>query len=293
MLAMLATLAETDELAILRPMRTGAFTWTSILASALVALVVCSALACGDAPIDGPLASDDAVNLPDRVKTEAPEAGPSGTTKTPDGGTTTTSTTLTVTLSGSGTGTIASTPAGVTCTGTTCKGTFARGTMVSLTTTPAAGSVFGGWSGGCTGSAACAIKLDADAAAAADLESLDGAWSGTYTNGRSVNGCMFNNAGKLAVTGATSATAPSQSASVTGLELRNLNGCSLVGTTTGAAPSSAITLAGGTLTGTWTFDVQGANGTLAFPFTAKVTGKTMAGTWTCTGCTGSFTLTKL
>ena len=284
-------------------MRPRAFTSIPILASALVA---CGALvglfafaalaACGDAPIDGPLASDDGVNLPDRVKTEAPEAGPSGTTtKTPDGGggTTTTSTTLTVTLSGTGTGTIASTPAGVTCTGTTCKGSFARGTMVSLTTTPAAGSVFGGWTGGCTGSAACAIKLDADATAAADLESLDGAWSGTYTNGRSVNGCMFNNAGKLAVTGATSATAPSQSASVTGLELRNLNGCSLVGTTTGSASSAPITVAGGTLTGTWTFDVQGANGTLAFPFTAKVTGKTMAGTWTCTGCTGSFTLTKL
>jgi hypothetical protein len=278
-------------------MRPVAFASISSVAFGLVALVALATgsalVACGNAPIDGPLESDDGVTLPDRVKTPAPDGGTGGTTTTPDSGTTTTtSATLTVTLSGSGTGTIASTPAGVTCTGTTCKGTFARGTMVSLTTTPAAGSVFGGWSGGCTGSAACAIKLDADAAAAADLESLDGAWSGTYTNGRSVSGCMFNNAGKLAVTGATSATAPSQSASVTGLELRNLNGCSLVGTTMGSAPSSAITVAGGTLTGTWTFDVQGANGTLAFPFTAKVTGKTMAGTWTCTGCTGSFTLTK-
>jgi hypothetical protein len=266
---------------------------TSISGLASLAGVVVMLVACGDAPIDGPLESDNGVNLPDRVKTPAPEGGTT-TTKT-DSGTTTTTTskvTLTVTLSGSGTGAITSMPSGVTCTGTTCKGTFARGTMVSLTPTPAAGSVFGGWSGGCTGSAACAIKLDADGVAAADLESLDGAWSGTYTNGRSVNGCMFNNAGNLNVTGATSATAPSQSATVTGLELRNLNGCSLQGTTTGSAPSSAITVAGGTLTGTWTFAVSGINGTLAFPFTATVTGKTMSGKWTCTGCTGAFTLTK-
>jgi len=269
-------------------MRSVGLTSISIMASSVVMLVMLGA--CGDAPIDGPLESDDGVKLPNRVKTPAPEGG---TTTTTDSGTTTTSTvTFTVTLSGSGTGTVASMPSGITCTGTTCKGTFARGTMVSLTPTPAAGSVFGGWSGGCTGSAACAIKADADVAAGADLESLDGAWSGSYTNTRTVNGCTFNNAGKLNVTGATSATAPAQSATVTGLELRNLNGCSLVGTTTGSAPSSAITVAGATLTGTWTFAVSGVNGTLAFPFTAKVTGKTMSGTWTCSGCTGSFTLTK-
>lgn len=263
------------------------------ITSLATSMLMLAALAgCGDAPIDGPLETDDGVNLPERVKTPAPEGG---TTKSSDSGATTTTTTnvaLTVTLSGSGTGTIASTPAGVTCSGKTCTGTFARGTMVSLMPTPAAGSVFGGWSGGCTGSAACAIKLDAAATAAADLESLDGPWTGTYTNGRSVNGCMFNNAGMLDVTGATSATAPAQSATVTGLEIRDLNGCSLVGHSTGSAPSAPITLTGSTLTGTWTFAVQGVSGTLAFPFTAKVTGKTMTGTWTCTGCTGSFTVSK-
>jgi len=248
--------------------------------------------ACGDAPIDGPLESDDGVNLPDRVKTPAPEGGTAKSGSDSGTSTTTSKVALTVTLSGSGTGTVVSTPAGVTCTGTTCKGSFAHGTMVSLTLTPAAGSVFGGWSGGCTGSAACAIKLDADATAAADLESLDGPWSGTYTNNRSVNGCTFNNAGTLNVTGATSATAPTQSATVTGLQIKNLNGCSLQGTSTGSAPSSAITVTDGKLTGTWTFNVQGVSGTLAFPFTATVTGKKMTGTWTCTGCTGSFTVSK-
>ena len=267
---------------------------TSMLISISLALAAAAITACGDAPIDGPLESDDGVTLPDRTKTPAPEGGTTKSGGGTDSGTTTTTAkvSLTVTLSGTGTGTVTSTPAGLTCTGTTCTGSFARGTMVSVTPTPAAGSVFGGWSGGCTGSAACAIKLDADATAAADLESLDGPWSGTYTNGRSVNGCTFSNAGTLNVTGLTSATAPAQSATVTGLELRNLNGCSLVGMTTGSAPSSAITVASNTLTGTWTFNVQNANGTLAFPFTAKVTGKKMTGTWTCTGCTGSFTVSK-
>jgi hypothetical protein len=266
---------------------------TSIIAGvlALGSLAPLGAVGCGDAPIDGPLESGGDVALPDRVKTPTPEAGT--TPPKVDAGTTTATTvTLTVTLSGSGTGLVASMPGSVTCTGTTCKGSFARGTMVSLTVAPAGGSVFAGWSGGCTGNAACAIKMDADTAVTAQLESLDGTWTGSYTNTRPANGCTFNNAGNLTVTGTTTGATLSQSASVTGLQLRQLSGCALVGTTTGTAPSSTVTATAGTLTGTWTFDVQGAGGTLAFPFTAKVTGKTMTGTWTCPSCTGSFTLTK-
>ncbi len=248
-------------------------------------------LACGTAPIDGPLESDDGVKLPDRTKTPAPDGGSAAKIDT-DSGTKAPLVVLTVTLSGTGTGSITSMPSGVTCSGTTCKGSFAHGTMVSLTPAPASGSLFGGWSGGCMGNAACALTMDANVAASADFESLDGAWSGSYTNTRTVNGCTFNNAGKLDVTGTGATTAPAQSATVTGLELRNLQGCTLQGTTTGSAPSAPVTVAGGTLTGTWSFAVAGIGGPLAFPFTAKVTGKTMTGTWTCAGCTGAFTLTK-
>jgi hypothetical protein len=263
-----------------------------VLITGVLALGGLGGVACGDAPIDGPLESGGDLSLPDRVKTEAPDAGPSGSGKTTtDAGTTKTTVTLTVTLSGSGTGLVASMPGSVTCTGTTCKGTFARGTMVSLTVAPAGGAVFAGWSGGCTGSAACAIKMDADTAVTADLESLDGTWSGSYTNSRPANGCTFNNAGTLTVTGTATGGALSQSANITGLQLRQ-SGCQVVGSTTGSAPSAAVAATGGTITGSWTFNVAQVGGTLAFPFTAKVTGKTMTGTWTCPSCTGSFTLTK-
>ncbi len=54
--------------------------------------------------------------------------------------------TLTVTKTGTGTGTVSSIPAGITC-GADCTEAYAYNTVVGLTATPAAGSVFGGWSG--------------------------------------------------------------------------------------------------------------------------------------------------
>ncbi len=54
--------------------------------------------------------------------------------------------TLTVTKAGTGSGTVSSAPAGITC-GADCTEAYAYNTVVVLTPTPAAGSVFGGWSG--------------------------------------------------------------------------------------------------------------------------------------------------
>src|SRR5207247_1406503 len=51
--------------------------------------------------------------------------------------------TLTVTKTGSGGGTVTSSPAGIIC-GATCSASFASGTSVTLTATPASGSVFTG-----------------------------------------------------------------------------------------------------------------------------------------------------
>lgn len=54
--------------------------------------------------------------------------------------------TLTISRGGYGIGTVTSNPAGINC-GTSCQARYASGTVVSLTATPADGSIFSGWSG--------------------------------------------------------------------------------------------------------------------------------------------------
>lgn len=55
--------------------------------------------------------------------------------------------TLTVNFSGGGTGTVGSSPAGLSCTGA-CSANFVANTTVTLTATPTAPSLFGGWAPG-------------------------------------------------------------------------------------------------------------------------------------------------
>src|SRR5262249_28515029 len=65
---------------------------------------------------------------------------------------------LTVTKSGNGTGAVSSAPSGITC-GATCSAPYTTGTVVTLTATPAAGSTFSGWSGGCAGTGTCTMTI--------------------------------------------------------------------------------------------------------------------------------------
>jgi Fe-S cluster biogenesis protein NfuA len=58
-----------------------------------------------------------------------------------------------------GSGTVTSTPAGISC-GTDCREPYPTGTSVTLTATPAAGYVFGNWSGACTGTGACVVTMN-------------------------------------------------------------------------------------------------------------------------------------
>jgi hypothetical protein len=69
--------------------------------------------------------------------------------------------TLTVTRSGTGSGTVTSSPAGIDC-GSSCSESYPGGVTVTLTASPAAGSVFAGWSGACAGTGACAGPMTSD-----------------------------------------------------------------------------------------------------------------------------------
>ena len=66
-----------------------------------------------------------------------------------------------MTKSGSGGGRVTSSPAGINC-GTTCVATFTNGTTVQLTATANRRSRFSGWSGDCSGTAACVLAMTAD-----------------------------------------------------------------------------------------------------------------------------------
>jgi uncharacterized repeat protein (TIGR02543 family) len=74
---------------------------------------------------------------------------------------------LEVTKAGNGDGTITSSPTGISC-GATCTGTFTQNATVTLTATPAEGSMFTGWSGACSGDATtCDVTLAAAASVTA------------------------------------------------------------------------------------------------------------------------------
>jgi List-Bact-rpt repeat protein/PASTA domain-containing protein len=74
--------------------------------------------------------------------------------------------TLTVSKAGFGTGTVSSNPPGISC-GQTCHRNFLYGTIVTLSATPAAGSLFSGWSGACSGVGSCVVTMSQARAATA------------------------------------------------------------------------------------------------------------------------------
>ena len=77
--------------------------------------------------------------------------------------------TVSVTRNGTGTGTVTSSTTGISC-GTDCSEVWTVGAQTTLTATPAAGSTFVGWSGGCTGTGACVKTLTGNLAVTATFD---------------------------------------------------------------------------------------------------------------------------
>ncbi|GEM_PF-2345965 len=71
-----------------------------------------------------------------------------------------------LTISTIGSGIVTSTPSGIDC-GTTCSMSVPYQSSVTLTSTPSADFVFGGWSGACSGTGPCTVTMDQPRAAGA------------------------------------------------------------------------------------------------------------------------------
>ncbi|MBZ0092148.1 MAG: DUF1566 domain-containing protein [Sulfuricellaceae bacterium] len=67
---------------------------------------------------------------------------------------------LSVSAAGTGFGTVTSTDSNINC-GSTCSANYTFGTHVTLAATPASGSSFAGWSGGCSGTGSCTVTMNA------------------------------------------------------------------------------------------------------------------------------------
>jgi hypothetical protein len=88
---------------------------------------------------------------------------------------------LIVTTKGNGTGTVTSLPGGIDC-GTACSAYYAAGAVVTLTASPAEGSVFTGWTGeGCSGTGSCMVTMNAARAVTATFEPAGPPGSDFYT----------------------------------------------------------------------------------------------------------------
>ena len=102
---------------------------------------------------------------------------------------------LAVVKIGTGSGTVTSVPAGISC-GAGCSGSYAGGTAVTLTATPATGSIFTGWGGGgCSGTGPCTVTATTTVTGTFTLQSAELPFNGTLL----LNKTTFSNGDQLIV----------------------------------------------------------------------------------------------
>jgi len=183
---------------------------------------------------------------------------------------------VTVTKSGTGTGTVTSSPAGISC-GTDCTETYTSGTMVTLSSSPAAGSTFAGWSGACTGTGSCVVTMSAARSVTATFNlSGGGPFTLSVTKGGTGTGTVKSSPGGIKCGG--NCTQSYINGTVVTLTATSAAGSTFAGWS-GACTgtSSCVVTMNAAKTVTATFSLSGGGG----PFTLTVT-KAGAGTGTVT-----------
>ena len=79
--------------------------------------------------------------------------------------------TLTVAIDGTGNGSVTSSPAGIIC-GADCSESYSWETVVTLSAAPDGWSVFGGWTGACSGTGTCEVTMDQARAVTATFNAI-------------------------------------------------------------------------------------------------------------------------
>ncbi len=177
---------------------------------------------------------------------------------------------LSLAFAGNGGGSVTSSPAGISCS-SACVGVFNAGDVVTLTATPASGSVFSGWSVGtgsasCSGTGTCVVTIGAASAITATFTQ---AQTFAVTPSAGTNGSISPNTAQSISQGATTTFTVTPNAGYTA-SVGGTCGGNLVGTTytTNAITAACTVVASFTINAYTVTPSAGANGSIS-PATAQ------------------------
>jgi hypothetical protein len=141
----------------------------------------------------------------------------------------------------SGSGTVSSSPGGISC-GSTCSASYASGTVVTLTAQAASGYNFSGWTGSCSGTAACSVTLNAASTVGASFTAVPASYTLTVASPGS-GGTVTSSSGGISC-GSTCSSSFTVGTAVT-LSASAASGYTFAGWSgacTGAAASCSLTM---------------------------------------------------